>query len=36
MGRALRKEMEGGIMSILEIKDMVKAYDGAPIFSGFS
>ena len=23
-------------MAILEIKDMVKAYDGAPIFSGFS
>ena len=36
MGRALRKEMEGGIMAILEIKDMVKAYDGDPIFEGFS
>ena len=23
-------------MAILEIKDMVKAYDGDPIFSGFS
>lgn len=23
-------------MAILEIKDMVKAYDGAPIFDGFS